>query len=325
MAKKKRGLGKGLDALLSFDQPVSEVSVFQHSEDVAVDENEDFQSCNTSADKEPTQASKAAAEQNSPPSLNQVQYLPIEFLECGQFQPRQQFDQEKLAELAQSIKQQGMMQPIVVRSMAHQRYEIIAGERRWRASQLAGLDKVPCLLKALSDETALVMALIENMQREDLNPIEEAMGLKRLQEEFDLTHQQIADSVGKSRVAVTNLLRLNNLSESVKSLLMVGDLEMGHGRALLSLPEGQQLPMARTVMQKQLSVRETENLVKVTLAEKGPKKEIPTDPNLVKLQTGLSEKLGAKVKIQHASSGKGKLLIHYTSLDELDGILAHIQ
>ena len=236
-------------------------------------------------------------------------------------------DPDALQELADSIKAQGVMQPIVVRQLADQQYEIIAGERRWRASQMAGLGEIPVVVKNVSDETAMALALIENIQREDLNPMEEAVGLARLLDEFGMTHQTVAQAVGKSRTTVTNLLRLNNLEPAVKTLLEHGDLDMGHARTLLALENAAQVDAARLVAGKGLSVRETEKLVKKLLAEpKSPtSSEKSLDPNIRDLQDQLSQRLGAQVSIQDGGRGKGKLVIQYNTLDELDGILSHIQ
>jgi ParB family chromosome partitioning protein len=255
----------------------------------------------------------------------QLKYLPIEYLVRGAFQPRRDFDPAALEELAQSIQQQGLMQPIVVRSLEKGKYEIIAGERRWRACQQAGLETIPCLIKTVDDEAALAMALIENMQREDLNPMEEAAGLYRLHTEFELTHQQVAEVVGKSRSAVTNMLRLINLQPEVKVLVERGDLDMGHARALLSLPAPIQIQAAKTAVARGLSVRQMEAYVKTLMVPKqsGQNKTV-RDPNIRDLERQIGETLGAKVKIQHSSKGKGKLVIGYTSLMELEGILEHI-
>jgi ParB family chromosome partitioning protein len=233
---------------------------------------------------------------------------------------------EALEELSESIKAQGVMQPIVVRPISDNRYEIIAGERRWRAAQLAGLEVIPAVIRDVPDEAAIAMALIENIQREDLNPMEEALALSRLKDEFELTHQQVADAVGKSRAMVTNLLRLISLEEEVKKLLEHGDLEMGHARALLALQGNKQIEAARTVVSRGLSVRQTEALVrdfdKPKPAGKEPVKE---DPNVRKLMTDLSDRLGAPVALRQEKGGKGKLVISYNNLDELDGILSHIK
>jgi ParB family chromosome partitioning protein len=233
--------------------------------------------------------------------------------------------EEALEELANSIKKQGIMQPIVIRPISADRYEIIAGERRWRACQIAGLDTIPALIKPVGDEAAIAMSLIENIQRENLNPIEEAMALKRLQDEFELTQQEVADAVGKSRASVTNLIRLIGLSIDVRKMLEHGDLEMGHARALLSLDDTRQSEAAKSVVGRGLSVRQTEALVRRLMA--GPQDESnPTviDPDIKNLEENLEEKLGAKVLIQHTAKGKGKLILKYNSLDELDGILSHI-
>lgn len=252
--------------------------------------------------------------------------LPIEFMQRGKYQPRRDMHPEALEELAESIKAQGVMQPIVVRPIGEDKYEIIAGERRWRASQLAGLEKIPCVIREVADEAAIAMALIENIQREDLNPMEEAIALKRLQDEFELTHQEVAQAVGKSRTTVTNLLRLISLTDDVKKMLEHGDLEMGHARSLLSLDPSDQREVARQVVAKGLSVRQTEALVRKiqqgdTHSEK-PAQEANSD--IKKLETGLSEKVGVPVHINHGAKGKGKLTFSYNNLDELDGILAHL-
>lgn len=262
-----------------------------------------------------------------PAPKNELRRLPIEQLRQGQFQPRKDINPESLEELAGSIKTQGIIQPIVVRPIDDSNYEIIAGERRWRAAQLAGLNDVPVLVRHVGDETAVALALIENIQREDLNPIEEAVALHRLLEEFNMTHQEVAESVGKSRSAVTNLLRLLKLAPQVKTLLEHGDLEMGHARALLSLMDHEsQHHIAQMVISKELSVRETEKLVKKFLNKDNVAKAAPTvDPDVQLLQTELAAKLGAKVSITYNRNGKGKLIIHYHSLDELEGILEHIR
>lgn len=297
MAKRK-SLGRGLDALISSAAPPKkEISTSEEQLDPS-----------TQADIDGV-----------------LKHLPIEFLERGRFQPRRDMDPQALEELAQSIKTQGVMQPLVVRPIGTQQYEIIAGERRWRASQLAGLDKVPCVIREVADEAAIAMALIENIQREDLNPIEEAMALHRFQDEFELTQQQVAEAVGKSRTTVTNLLRLMNLTNEAKTLLERGDIEMGHARAILTLDANKQTEAARTIAAKGLSVRQAESLVRRLQQQAAAKPEQKLDPNVRKLQDDLSDKLGAPVHIQHSAKGKGKLVIKYGSLDELDGILAHIK
>ncbi|MEE2732165.1 MAG: ParB/RepB/Spo0J family partition protein [Pseudomonadota bacterium] len=299
MAAKKKGLGRGLDALLgSANIPQKEVS---------------------------TDASKAVTVSREDVD-GELRHLPIEFLQRGRYQPRRDMDPQALEDLASSIKAQGIMQPIVVRPLAGpNQYEIIAGERRWRASQLAGLDKVPCVIRAVSDEAAIAMALIENIQREDLNPIEEAAALQRFQDEFELTHQQVAEAVGKSRTTVTNLLRLMSLSAEAKKLVEHGDLEMGHARAILTLDSGKQTEAARAIVAKGLSVRQTEALVRRLQQEQMDVPDTKIDPDIKLLQDNLSDKLGAPVMIQHSAKGKGKLVIRYSSLDELDGILDHIK
>jgi ParB family chromosome partitioning protein len=255
----------------------------------------------------------------------ELQKLPVEKLQPGQYQPRKVITDEALQELADSIKAQGVIQPIVVRLVAKDKYEIIAGERRWRASQLAQLQEVPCLVRDIPDEAAIAMALIENIQREDLNAIEEAVALQRLMQEFELTHQQTADAVGKSRTTVTNLLRLLSLSESCRTMLERGDLEMGHARALLSLPEGAQTEIARKVVAKSLTVRETEKMVRQKLDPK-PSSNVTEiiNPHVERLERHISEKIGSPTTIQQSKKGKGKLVIQYSSLDELDGILDHM-
>ena len=251
--------------------------------------------------------------------------VPIEYLRSGKFQPRRDFANAALTELAESIKKQGIIQPIIVRKTDNNNFEIIAGERRWRAAQLAGLTEVPVVIKDLNDRSALAIALIENIQREDLNPLEEATALKRLLDEFSMTHQEVADAIGKSRTAVTNILRLLNLTQAVKKLLANGSIEMGHARALLALPDSLQAQAAEIIIQKQLSVREAENLARSLLKNNATKKTIKSDTNIYHLQNELSEKLGAKVSINHLQSGKGKLIIHYHSLDQLDEVLKRIQ
>lgn len=253
--------------------------------------------------------------------------IPVELVQRGKYQPRRDMDQEALEELAESIRQQGVMQPIVVRPISESHFEIIAGERRWRASQLAGLDRVPAIVRDVPDEAAIAMALIENIQRENLNAMEEAIALQRLQDEFELTQAQVAEAIGKSRSTVTNLLRLMNLNGDVKLMLEHGDLEMGHGRALLALPDDQQLLAANQINAKSMSVRQTEALVRKLIENPGSKKTKveAKDPNIQRLETDISEKLGASIEINHGRGGKGKLVIAYNSLDELDGILSHIK
>ncbi len=256
----------------------------------------------------------------------ELKQIPIEFLQPGQYQPRKDMHPEQLEELAASIRSQGIMQPIIVRPLPTQgRYEIIAGERRWRAAQLAELHEVPALVRDVPDEAAIAIALIENIQRENLNPMEEAVALHRLQEEFELTQQQVADAVGKSRVTVTNLLRLINLNPDVKTLLERGDIEMGHARALLGLHDQHQSAAARQVAAKSLTVRQTEALVRGWHESKSTIDKPTLNADVARLQISLGERLGAKVDLKHNAKGKGKLVISYSSLDELDGILAHIK
>jgi ParB family chromosome partitioning protein len=295
MSAKKRGLGRGLNALLR-----------------------EANNETTSADS--TEAAQALS------GYATLKRLPVERIQRGQYQPRRDIEPEALEELAESIKAQGVMQPIIVREIGPHKYEIIAGERRWRATQLAGLDTIPALVRELSDETALAMALIENIQREDLNAMEEAIALHRLQTEFELTQQEIATAVGKSRSTVANFLRLMSLPKETQVLLERGDIEMGHAKALLGLPQDQQAAAARWVVAKGLTVRETEAYVSRLLeGDQNDSAKPPKDPNIKALETELASKLGAKVQIQHGRKGKGKLVLAYNSLDELDGILAHIK
>lgn len=258
------------------------------------------------------------------PSLT---YLPVEKLQRSPYQPRKEFDQDALNELADSIRSQGILQPIVVRPvLGGTQFEIIAGERRWRAAQLAELAEVPTIIREVPDETAMALAIIENLQREDLSPLEEAQGFERLMTEFKLTHQDLGEIVGKSRAAVSNLLRLLTLRSEVKTMLEHNDLEMGHARTLLGLDGDQQVEVARIVVARGLSVRQTEALVRqVQQHQSVPAQKVEQpDPDVASLELRLSEVLCAKVAIQHGSKGKGKLVISYSSLDELDGILAHI-
>jgi ParB family chromosome partitioning protein len=270
----------------------------------------------------------------SPPAGDRIATLPLDLLQRGKYQPRTDMRPESLQELADSIKSQGLVQPILVRPLAQrqpgesQRYEIIAGERRWRAAQMAGLADISVVIRDVPDEATLAMALIENIHREDLNPLEEARALSRLIEEFGLTHQAAAEAVGRSRAAVSNLLRLMELADEVKELLEQRSIEMGHARALLSLTSRrQQIEVAVLVAKKSLSVRDTESLVRRLLspAKAAGRAEASPDPDIRRLEHELADKLGAKVAFQHSASGKGKLVVAYNSLDELEGILAHIQ
>jgi len=296
MSPKKR-LGRGLDALLT--KPMVAISRF----DSAAEANEGFKN------------------------------LPVEHLQRGQYQPRVDMRQDSLEELAESIKAQGIVQPIVARPIRRkdgsQRYEIIAGERRWRAAQMAGLAEIPTVIRDVPDKSAIAMALIENIQRENLNPLEEARALDRLIHEFDLTHAEAAKAVGRSRASVSNLLRLQDLSEKVKPLLEDRQIEMGHARALLAISNAnQQFDAARQIIKKGLSVRETEKLVKHLLeggSTKPAKKTPAQNADIRRLEIEISEKLGAKVSVDHTPKGAGKLVISYNSLDELDGILKHIK
>jgi len=291
MAAKKRGLGeRGLGALLA--------------------------------------GSKVNLDQELKDHDGELREVPIDLIQRGRFQPRRDMDPAALQELADSIRQQGVMQPVVIRPIAEGRYELIAGERRWRATQMAGLDSIPAIIRDVPDEAAIAMALIENIQRENLNPIEEAFALQRLQDEFGLTQAQVAEAVGKSRTTITNLLRLIGLSEDVRIMLEHGDLEMGHGRAMLTLAPELQMQVAKQVVAKSLSVRQTEALVRRVQQEtpdSKARKKGALDPNIRALQDDLADRLGARVSIDHGQRGKGKLVIEYSSLDELDGILGHIK
>lgn len=294
VALKRKGLGRGLDALLGGALP-------------------------------------AAADEAG----EELREIPVDLIQPGKFQPRMRINAESLQDLADSIKAQGLVQPIVVRPLnaaaaqpvAERHYEIIAGERRWRAAQIAGLHQVPAVVRDVPDRAAIAIALIENIQRENLNPLEEAQALQRLIGEFNMTHQQAAEAVGRSRAAVTNLLRLLELTAEVKELVERSELEMGHARALLALKGNAQTEAARRVVARHLSVRDTESLVRRLLKENGgfPKSPRRVDPNIRQLETELTEKLGAKVSIEAGSGGKGRLIIQYTSLDELDGILSRIR
>ncbi|MBP6075670.1 MAG: ParB/RepB/Spo0J family partition protein [Nitrosomonas sp.] len=277
---KQKGLGRGLDALLSGDGRI----------DIAEEA---------------------------------LQNLEISKLQPGKYQPRTNMNPEALAELAESIKVQGIMQPVLVRPVGVDQYEIIAGERRWRAAQLAGLTEVPALIRKVADESALAMSLIENIQRENLNPLEEAMGIQRLINEFGMTHQTAGEALGNSRSTISNLLRLLNLSVPVQELMMQGKIDMGHGRALLTLVPAQQITMANLIVQKQLSVRETEKLVN-QIEHPVAKKVKKPDRDLLRLQEDVSERLGAQVVIKPRKNDQGNVVIHYTSLDQLDDILGKL-
>ena len=293
MNTKKRKLNRGLDALLGTDL----------------------------TKKAPAGTAEAST---ISPGDGDLRQLPLEFLQRGKYQPRIDFDEAALQELADSIKAQGVMQPIVVRSIGAHRYEIVAGERRWRASQLAALDTIPAIVRDISDETAIAMALIENIQRENLNPLEEARALKRLQTEFDLSQQEVATAVGKSRPVIANLMRLLSLEREVSEMLEHGRIDAGHGKVLLALDGGDQVRAARKVVDSKLSVRQTEALVKAMLApaiDTAPQRK---DPDIDRLERQLSERFGTKVVIEN-KNGRGKLVIQYSDLDVLDGILNRIQ
>ena len=313
MAAQKKGLGRGLDALLG-------------GSDSAPAQPEPQE---TAAAPAPTSSSSTGDQTAVPGGLRNIS---LDMLQPGEYQPRRDMHRETLEELAASIKEQGVLSPISVRPVSDAsgtRYEIIAGERRWRAAQLAGLDAIPAVVRNVDDEGAAAIALIENLQREDLNPLEEAEGLKRLIDEFQLTQQEAGTAVGKSRSAVANLLRLLELSSEVLQMLAAGELDMGHARALLGLSGAtSQVAAAKQVVSRGLSVRETEALVKRLQSgqsAKPGKSSSSVDPDIRRLQDDLSEKLAAKVAIQHTAKGKGKLVIAYNSVDELDGILGRIQ
>jgi ParB family chromosome partitioning protein len=295
MSVKKRGLGRGLDALLG----------------------------STPVVPSETEVQSGLTPETSAPGLR---HIPVDQIERGQYQPRQRFDEEALEELAASIKQHGLMQPVVVTEVSANRFQLIAGERRWRASQRVGLATIPAVVKVVQPDQQLAMALIENIQRENLNPMEEAIALSRLIEEFQLTHQAVADSVGKSRTAVTNAIRLTRLSKDAAQLVAEGLLDMGHGRALLALPVEQQGVTARRIAEKGLSVRQAESLVRKMLAEPRSEEGSPTkvDPDVIRLEQQLTSFLGQRVSIKQQSKSKGQLSIRYDSLDELDGILSHM-
>lgn len=293
MAAKRQSLGKGLDALLGISEEQGTTT------GVSID--------------------------NPQPIDGELKNIPLDMLQRGTYQPRRDFNQDSLQELADSISTQGLMQPIVVRRTEQEQYEIIAGERRWRAAQLAGLENIPAIVRDVSDQTTIALALIENIQRQDLNAVEESQALIRLQDEFGLTQQQVADAVGKSRTAVANLMRLASLEKVVLELLESGQIDLGHAKCLLALDGSTQIQAARTVATKNMTVRQTEALIK-QLQNPSNTKQTPQTPNqdINNLQQQLSDKLGAKVSIQHSTKGSGKLIISYNSVDELDGILDHI-
>jgi len=287
---KKRGLGKSLDALLGGS--------------VAVMEEDDV---------------------HNNPSTEKLCQLSVGLIQPGKYQPRRGIDPQALDDLANSIRAQGVIQPIVVRHLLGGRYELVAGERRWRAAQLAGLTEIPAIIKDIPDEAAVAIALIENIQRENLNPIEEAIALQRLMDEFAMTHQQVADAVGKSRTTVTNLLRLLTLADSVKTMLDHGDIEMGHARALLTLPEVVQIDAAQTIIDKNLSVRDTEELVRRLQLPVLPKLPKAIDPDIHRMQEDLMERLNLRIAITNNSKGRGKVIIQYDDFSQLDVILRYFQ
>lgn len=304
---RKKGLGRGLDALLGAARTPVALNTAPCAQD------------------EPGTRTPPA----STPGGERIHRLALEQIQRGRYQPRRDFDPEALRELADSILAQGVIQPVVVRALAADHYELIAGERRWRACQLAGVSEIPALVREVDETSALAIGLIENIQRADLNPLEEAEALARLVSEFELTHQQVAEAVGRSRTAVSNLLRLRELEETVKQALRDGQLDMGHARALLGLKGGLQTRVAQRVIQDGLSVRQTERLVRSLQQETQgqephARSRADLDPNIRRLQDDLTDRLGATVRIQHGQRGTGQLVIRYTSLDELDGILGRI-
>ncbi len=310
MAAKKRGLGRGLDALLG---PAAGAPQPEPADEAA-----------PLAPPVEMQAVPPAAEPG--PDSGALRNLPVDIIQRGKYQPRVDMHQESLQDLADSISEQGVVQPIVVRSVAEGRYEIIAGERRWRAAQLAGLHEIPAVVREVGDRGAIAIALIENIQREDLNPLEEARALKRLIDEFEVTHEQAAKAVGRSRAAVSNLLRLLDLEDMVKGMVERSELEMGHARALLALAGARQVEAARQVIAKGLTVRATERLVQQLQQPRRPAPVAASkDPDVQRLEASLADRLGARVLIRQGRGGKGRLEIRYNSLDELDGILEHIK
>ena len=326
MSGKRPSLGRGLgdlglsELLGDLDMPAVSVLEAEPVENVKLEES--------TVDKAPAASSAPTVGMQTTLDVKHnaaLKSLPVDVLRSGRYQPRKVFNEDALQELANSIKAQGIIQPIVERPM-NNGYEIIAGERRWRAAQLAGLHEVPVIVKDLTDEAALAMSLIENIQRKDLNVIEEAEALDRLIREFRLTHQEVADAVGKSRTGVTNLLRLLKLNPDVRLLVEHGDIEMGHARALLGLEGLEQSKVAQAIVKRGLSVRQTEVLIRrvhdVKAAHKGELEK--PDPDVLRLQNELAERLGADVRIQHTAKGKGRLVINYNSLEELQGILEHV-
>ena len=290
MTIKKRGLGRGLDALLA-------------------------------PQATPTREGESGSNEDQVKGLT---YLPVEWLSKGKFQPRRDMNPAQLEDLASSIRTQGIMQPIVVRPNGHNQYEIIAGERRWRAAKIAELKQVPVIVRHVEDADAVVLALIENIQREDLNPVEEALALQRLVEDFNLTQQEVADTVGKSRSTVANLLRLLGLTPEVRRLLEHGDIEMGHARALLPLDNEKQIQAASQVVTKSLSVRETERLAKNFQVSEKSKDQKPTLPDLSAEAERISQKINAAVKIQPSAKGKGKLVIEYRNPEHLELLISEL-
>lgn len=320
MAVKKRGLGRGLDALLGSG---ARTAAPEPAPDALIQPPAPAGPWPVRVLPETTLAADAAPAE---PVDGDLCKLPVDIIRRGKYQPRIDIHKESLQDLADSITAQGVLQPIVVRRLDDSGYEIIAGERRWRAAQLAGLHEIPAIVREVDDRAAIAIALIENIQRENLNPMEEAKSLNRLIREFELTHEQAAEAVGRSRAAVSNLLRLLDLDDAVKAMVERGELEMGHARALLPLAGHIQLEAARQVIARGLSVRATEGLVKHLQQPRTVKAPpLRKDPNIRQLEADLADKLGASVSIRPGRGGKGKLEISYNSLDELDGILEHIR
>lgn len=328
LANRKRGLGKGLSELLSAtrqvasaqESPEKNESTQREPINDVLDENTQPQNVNHGGGEH-------SDEQIAVPT-NGLSYLLVSDIQGGPFQPRTTIRHEGIEQLAESIRTQGVIQPIVVRAKASGQYEIIAGERRWRASQLAGLTEIPAIIKDIPDNIALAIALIENIQRENLNPLEEAKALKRLADEMNLTHLDVAEAVGKSRAAVTNLMRLLSLTPEVQKLVEQGQLEMGHARALLAVKGIMQYQLAQSIVARDLSVRETERIIArfqdESIQEEGVVVNATKDPNISRLERNLADRLGAPVAIRHTRKGKGTVVIRYNDMDELEGILSHM-
>lgn len=329
MAKKKR-MGRDLNALLGGVSRARSPKIEDGNDDADSTLVEEVpklaEAAPTTSDSNVPMPSTVNLSAESQQPGERVRLLGVDQIKRGMFQPRRHFDEEKLAELAESIRQQGVIQPILVRRYAGS-YELIAGERRWRAAQLAGISDIPVIVRDMDDQSVAAVALIENIQRADLNPLEEAAALQRLCEEFSMTHQAVAESVGRSRAAVSNLLRLLDLHEDVKPFVDTGELEMGHARALLGAPKDDQPALARRIVKENLTVRAVEAMIRALREGKSGKKKPASvaDPNIEALGKKLGEVLGAPVNIHHQKSGSGKLEIRYSSVSELEGILSHIK